>query len=93
LHTAALLTSNYCSAITAYALEKFPSHSTSVSAIINMWRTCGGFSVGYFQSAWISRNGYGVVFGIQAAIVVAGALVTIVPVMILAKRKQNHAIA
>lgn len=57
-----------------------------------MWRTCGGFSVGYFQSAWISRNGCGVVFGIQAAIVVAGALLTIVPVMLLAKRRQNNAV-
>ncbi|KAH8689188.1 putative MFS transporter [Talaromyces proteolyticus] len=74
-------------AITAYALEKFPSHSTSVSAIINMWRTCGGFSVAYFQDEWIKRNGVGVVFGIQAAVVVAGLFVTIVPIMVLARRK------
>ncbi|EED15932.1 MFS transporter, putative [Talaromyces stipitatus ATCC 10500] len=74
-------------AMTAYALEKYPTHSTTVSAIINMWRTCGGFSVGYFQASWIARNGVGVVFGIQAAVVVAGTVVTIVPVFVLARHK------
>jgi hypothetical protein len=52
-----------------------------------MWRTCGGFSVGYFQASWIARNGVGVVFGIQAAVVVVGAVVTIVPVFVFARRK------
>lgn len=78
-------------AITAYALEKYPSHSTTVSAIINMWRTCGGFSVGYFQASWIARNGVGVVFGIQAAVVIAGVVLTIVPIFVLASRTgRNH---
>lgn len=74
-------------AITAYALEKFPSHSTTVSAILNMWRTCGGFSVGYFQASWIARNGVGVVFGVQAAVVVAGAVLCIVPIFAFSRRK------
>jgi hypothetical protein len=51
-----------------------------------MWRTCGGFSVAYFQASWIARNGVGVVFGVQAAIVVAGAVLTVVPVFVLAGR-------
>lgn len=74
-------------AITAYALEKYPSHSTTVSAILNMWRTCGGFSVGYFQASWIARNGVGVVFGIQAAVVVAGVVLFIVPVFMFSRRR------
>ncbi|KAL1965295.1 hypothetical protein VTN77DRAFT_5897 [Rasamsonia byssochlamydoides] len=74
-------------AITAYALEKYPQYSTSVSAIINMWRTCGGFSVAYFQASWIARDGVGVVFGVQAAVVAAGIILTIVPVLVLEKRK------
>ena len=74
-------------AITAYILEKYPSHSTTVSAILNMWRTCGGFSVGYFQASWIARNGVGVVFGVQAAVVVAGVVVFVVPVFMLAGRR------
>jgi len=77
-------------AITAFALEKYPDHSTVVSAIINMWRTCGGFSVGYFQPAWIARNGVGVVFGIQAAVVSASIILTIVPLMIMGKRRAER---
>ncbi len=73
-------------AITAFVLEKYPDHSTGVSAIINMWRTCGGFSVGYYQPAWIARNGVGVVFGIQAAVVSASIIITIIPVLVLGKR-------
>ncbi|OJJ95005.1 hypothetical protein ASPACDRAFT_55574 [Aspergillus aculeatus ATCC 16872] len=42
--------------ITAHALEKYPEQSTVVSAIINAWRTASGFSVGYFQPAWIQRD-------------------------------------
>ncbi|KAL1999698.1 hypothetical protein VTN02DRAFT_4149 [Thermoascus thermophilus] len=76
-------------AITAYALEKYPDHSTSVSAIVNMWRTCGGFSVAYFQPAWIAHNGAGVVFGIQAAIVAICAVLTITPVLVLERPKPK----
>jgi hypothetical protein len=28
-------------AITAFVLEKYPAHATTVSAIMNMWRSCG----------------------------------------------------
>ncbi|KAJ5915285.1 hypothetical protein N7454_011039 [Penicillium verhagenii] len=76
-------------AITAYALEKYPGQATCVSAILNMWRTCGGFAVGYFQPAWIARNGVGLVFGIQAIIVVVAAILTITPVF-LRERNQGH---
>ncbi|KAL3704585.1 hypothetical protein TMatcc_008256 [Talaromyces marneffei ATCC 18224] len=74
-------------AITAYALEKYPMHSGPVSAILNMWRTCGGFSVGYFQASWIVRNGVGVVFAVQAAVVVVGVVIFIVPVVVLGGRR------
>ena len=77
-------------AITAFALEKYPDHSTSVSAIINMWRTCGGFSVSYYQPAWIKRNGAGIVFGIQAAVVSAATIITIVPVLVMGKRRAHQ---
>ncbi|RMZ83598.1 hypothetical protein DV738_g962, partial [Chaetothyriales sp. CBS 135597] len=60
-------------AITAYALEKYPDQSTVVSAIINMWRTCGGFSVGYFQPSWIAKNGVAAVFATQAGVVATWA--------------------
>lgn len=52
-----------------------------------MWRTCGGFSVAYFQPAWIAHNGAGIVFGIQAAIVAICAVLTITPVFVLERPK------
>jgi hypothetical protein len=30
-------------AITAFVLEKYPSHATTVSAILSMWRSCGTY--------------------------------------------------
>lgn len=78
----------YHRAITAYSLEKYPEQSTCVSAILNMWRTCGGFAVGYFQPAWIERNGLGLVFGIQAIVVCVAIVLTITPVLIYEPRKR-----
>ncbi|OJJ43677.1 hypothetical protein ASPZODRAFT_136137 [Penicilliopsis zonata CBS 506.65] len=77
-------------AITAYALEKYPSHATCVAAILNMWRTCGGFSVSYYQPAWIVRNGTAAVFGTQAAVVVAAVILTVTMVIILEGRKHTQ---
>lgn len=78
-------------AITAYALEKYPDQSTCVSAILNMWRTCGGFAVGYFQPEWIVRNGIGLVFGIQAIVVCTAVVLTITPVLLHERHKQPQA--
>jgi hypothetical protein len=47
----------------------------------------GGFSVSYFQSAWIARAGVGVVFGCQAAIVAVGVIVLISSTMAIGKTK------
>lgn len=55
-----------------------------------MWRTCGGFSVAYFQPSWIERDGVAVVFGVQAAVVAAGVLVTILPVYIREGRRHER---
>ncbi|RAH47325.1 putative MFS transporter [Aspergillus brunneoviolaceus CBS 621.78] len=73
--------------ITAYELEKYPEQSTVVSAIINTWRTASGFSVGYFQPAWIQRDGIAAVFGTQAAVVVANIILTITPVIVMRRRE------
>jgi hypothetical protein len=78
------------SAISSYALEKFPQQATCVSAILNMWRTCGGFAVGYFQPAWIQRNGTGLVFGIQAAILCTAVVLTITPVLVWERRRWSR---
>lgn len=56
-----------------------------------MWRTCGGFAVGYFQPAWIEQNGLGLVFGIQAIVVCFAIILTITPVLLVERRKQSQA--
>jgi len=53
-----------------------------------MWRTCGGFAVGYFQPSWIVRNGLGLVFGIQAIVVSVSVVLCIVPVLVKERRKS-----
>ncbi len=73
-------------AITAFVLEKYPQHSAVVSAIINMWRTCGGFAVGYFQPSWIKRDGVAAVFGTQAAVVAVCAVLLIGSTIWLGRR-------
>lgn len=55
-----------------------------------MWRTCGGFAVGYFQPAWIALDGVGVVFGVQAAVVTAAAVLFITPVILLGRRRAGR---
>jgi hypothetical protein len=54
-----------------------------------MWRTCGGFAVGYFQPAWIAQNGLGLVFGIQAIVVSVSVVLCIVPVLIKERRRRG----
>jgi hypothetical protein len=56
-------------AITAYALDCYPTGSGEVAAFLNFARTVSGFSVGYFEVEWGHASGYDVSFGIQAAIV------------------------
>ncbi|KKY20675.1 putative major facilitator superfamily [Phaeomoniella chlamydospora] len=58
--------------ISTYILDCFPDHAAGASSWINMWRTTGGFCVSYFQLKWVVRNGPGVTFGIQAAIIAVG---------------------
>ncbi|KAH8654545.1 major facilitator superfamily domain-containing protein [Tricladium varicosporioides] len=56
-------------AITAYALDSYPTRSGEVSCFLNFARVCGGFTVGYFQQPWGAKDGYGLSFGIQALLV------------------------
>lgn len=56
-------------AITAYALDCYPTASGEVSAFLNFARTIGGFAVGYFQQPWGAKDGYDVSFGIQSVVV------------------------
>lgn len=51
----------------AYANDSFPRHPGEVSALLNLFRTLGGFAVPYFQIRWARRSGALQVFGCEAA--------------------------
>jgi len=67
-------------AIYSYCNDCFPRHKGEVSALINLARTLGGFSVAFFQVPWASKNGALQTFGVEAAIVMALFLL-IIPFM------------
>ena len=51
-----------------------------------MWRTCGGFAVGYFQPSWIAKDGVAAVFATQAAVVGVCVVLLIGPAIWLGRR-------
>ncbi|KAL6299412.1 MFS general substrate transporter [Sparassis latifolia] len=67
-------------AVYAYCNDCFPTRQGEVSALINLCRTLGGFSVAYFQVPWATHNGALQTFGVEAAIVV-GLFLLIVPAL------------
>ena len=51
-----------------------------ISALINLARTLGGFSVAYFQVPWATKHGALQTFGVEAAIV-TGLFFLIIPAL------------
>ena len=47
--------------------------------------------MGYFQPSWIQRNGLGLVFGIQAAILCVAVALTITPVFLWERKRWLRA--
>ncbi|KAK5468048.1 hypothetical protein LTS15_001021 [Exophiala xenobiotica] len=74
-------------AITAYGLDVFPHHGVEAAAIINMFRTSGGFIVNYFQVDWALKSGGVVSFGTEAGIV-AAAFLLVVAVQIFGSKSR-----
>ncbi|PVH68467.1 MFS general substrate transporter [Cadophora sp. DSE1049] len=64
-------------ALFAYMADSYPLATGEVSAILNLSRCAGGFSVGYFELEWGLKSGYDVSFGIQAAIVASSIFMLI----------------
>ncbi|KAI0264618.1 MFS general substrate transporter [Gloeopeniophorella convolvens] len=67
-------------AIYAYANDCFPRHQGEISALLNLARTLGGFSVAYFQVPWATKHGALQTFGVEAAIV-SGLFLFVVPTL------------
>ena len=57
----------FFSYLDAYCNDCFPRHKGEISALINLARTLGGFSVAYFQVPWATKNGALQTFGVEAA--------------------------
>lgn len=72
-------------AVYAYCSDCFPRHQGEVSALLNLSRTLGGFSVAYFQVPWATKSGGIQTYGVEAAIVI-GLFLLAVPTMQLRGR-------
>jgi len=76
-------------AIITYSNDCFPKHQGEVSALINLARTMGGFSVAYFQFPWARKHGAIQTFGCEAAIV-TGVFILVVPYLQLRGRNLRE---
>jgi hypothetical protein len=54
-------------ALDAYVNDCFPKHQGEISALLNLTRVLGGFSVAYFQVPWATKHGALQTFGCEAA--------------------------
>ncbi|KAJ3525710.1 hypothetical protein NM688_g8364 [Phlebia brevispora] len=72
-------------AVYAYVNDCFPRLQGEISALVNLFRTLGGFAVAYFQVIWATKNGAIQTFGCEAAIV-TGLFILIVPALQLTGR-------
>ncbi|KAF9003398.1 MFS general substrate transporter [Cyathus striatus] len=72
-------------AVYAYCNDCFPKHQGEISALINLARTLGGFSVAYFQVPWATKHGAIQTFGVESAIV-TGLFFLVVPALQLKGR-------
>ncbi|KAH9941285.1 MFS general substrate transporter [Epithele typhae] len=62
----------------AYCNDCFPRHGGEISALLNLARSLGGFSVAYFQIVWVEKHGALQAFGTEGGIV-AALFVLVVP--------------
>ncbi|KAF9254535.1 hypothetical protein L218DRAFT_475367 [Marasmius fiardii PR-910] len=78
-------------AVYAYSNDCFPRRQGEVSAVINLVRVLGGFSVAYYQVPWSEKNGAMQTLGLEAGIVCA-LFVLIVPALQLKGRELRVSI-
>ncbi|KAG1793688.1 major facilitator superfamily domain-containing protein [Suillus plorans] len=64
-------------AVYAYCSDCFPRHQGEISALLNLARVLGGFSVAYFQVPWATKSGGIQTFGVEAAIVIGLFLIAV----------------
>lgn len=74
--------------VSAYLLECFPQRAADVSALLNFFRSVGGFQVGYYEMQWGVSMGFDKSFGVQSGIV-AIALLIIVVLQVFGKKLRG----
>ncbi|KAG1738139.1 major facilitator superfamily domain-containing protein [Suillus paluster] len=77
-------------AVYAYCNDCFPRHQGEISALINLARTLGGFSVAYFQVPWATKSGGIETFGVEAAIVIGLFLLAVPTVQLRGRYFREH---
>ncbi|KIJ61484.1 hypothetical protein HYDPIDRAFT_177044 [Hydnomerulius pinastri MD-312] len=73
-------------AVYAYCNDCFPKQQGEISALVNLARTLGGFSVAYFQVPWANKDGAIETLGVEAAIVVVLALLSVPAIQVFGRR-------
>lgn len=61
-------------AISTYVLDSYGRQPGEVSSMMNLSRTLGGFSVGYFQLDWGLASGFATTFGVQGAVIASSVI-------------------
>ncbi|KAI9444209.1 MFS general substrate transporter [Lactarius indigo] len=77
-------------AVYAYANDCFPKHQGEISALLNLARTLGGFSVAYFQVPWATKHGALQTFGCEAAVVAGLFLLTVPTIQLMGRMLRER---
>jgi MFS family permease len=77
-------------AVYAYCNDCFPRRQGEISALLNLARVLGGFSVAYFQVPWATKSGGIQTFGVEAAIVIGLFLLAVPTVQLRGRYFREH---
>jgi len=77
-------------AVYAYINDCFPKHQGEISALLNITRVFGGFSVAYFQVPWATKHGALQTFGCEAAIVAGLFIITVPTIQLTGKMLRGR---
>ncbi|EGO03406.1 hypothetical protein SERLA73DRAFT_101489 [Serpula lacrymans var. lacrymans S7.3] len=77
-------------AVYAYCNDCFPKQQGEISALVNLARTLGGFSVAYFQVPWANKDGAMETFGCEAAVAIGLGILSVPFVQITGRHLRQR---
>ncbi|KAG2339662.1 MFS general substrate transporter [Suillus weaverae] len=77
-------------AVYAYCNDCFPRRQGEISALLNLARVLGGFSVAYFQVPWATKSGGIQTYGVEAAVVIGLFLLAVPTVQLRGRYFRKH---